>query len=84
VVQEIALAQSATIHCGRRTCSWKDFTIAMEFFAKHFEQLRPKLQAYFGKKYPKLWQYKDDSTIEINHLGAKILVDMTTTLFKAN
>lgn len=82
VIQELALAQSATVHCGKHVCLWSEFQTAISIFDLHFDILKPKLIHYFENVHPDRWNWDDDSMFRIKHLGAKLLVDMTATLFR--
>jgi hypothetical protein len=82
VIQELALAQSTTVHCGKHVCLWSEFQAAIAIFDMYFDVLKPKLQRYFENTHPDHWAWEDDSILRIKHLGAKLLVDMTTTLFR--
>jgi len=39
VVQELALAKQATLHCGRIELAWEDFAVAVALFMKDFERI---------------------------------------------
>lgn len=43
IVQEIALAKSATLHCGKESISWEDFADAVSLFVN----AQPKIQTVF-------------------------------------
>jgi hypothetical protein len=63
-------------------CLWSEFQTAIAIFDKYFDILKPKLTKYFENNHPDRWTWDDDSILRIKHLGAKLLVDMTTTLFR--
>ncbi|OCL09117.1 hypothetical protein AOQ84DRAFT_431442 [Glonium stellatum] len=78
VIQELALAKDATVHCGEKEVHWRDFADAISLFVLHFEQIR------------KLFQGKPEFALEYNviteldPLGAKILVDEISNTFLKN
>jgi hypothetical protein len=39
VVQELALAKQATLHCGRIELAWEDFAVAVALFMKDYERI---------------------------------------------
>ncbi|KAF2822828.1 HET-domain-containing protein [Ophiobolus disseminans] len=82
VIQELALARHAVVHCGKHRCHWSTFQTAIAIFCMHFTSLKPKLMNYFKTTQPDQWSWDDDSVFEIEQLGAKLLVEMTATLFR--
>lgn len=73
------------MHCGNNPeISWNDFQDAIATFCRDFIVLRPKLRSYFAAKYPTQGRWHDESDFEIEQLGAKLLVDITTDLFRDN
>jgi hypothetical protein len=80
VIQELALARNATVHCGTQVCLWSEFQIAIAIFCRHFNDLKPKLISHIMLTQPRSWN--DESVFEIEQLGAKLLVDMTANLFR--
>ncbi|KAL1794427.1 hypothetical protein ACET3X_007848 [Alternaria dauci] len=82
VVQELAFAQSASVHCGRHKRRWSDFQTAIAIFDRHFNAPKPRLIAHYASAHAKRIHQDDDSTLEIEQLGAKLLVDMTSSLFR--
>jgi len=82
VIQELAFAQSASVHCGKHVRDWSDFQTAIAIFHRHFELLKARLMMHYESSQVKRNHLNDDSTLEIEHLGAKLLVDMTSTLFR--
>lgn len=81
VVQEIALANDAELHCGTKTISWKDFADAVQLFvevesATHrlSEVMRMDPNFYH---IPGWFEY-------VSALGASLLVEATGTLFRAS
>jgi hypothetical protein len=73
VIQELALAQEATVHCGQSKVHWDDFRDAIGIFHRYFKSLQPRLQD------PKLG---DSKITDLEPLGAKKLVEMTSDLFR--
>ncbi|CAN9442971.1 unnamed protein product [Alternaria alternata] len=82
VIQELAFAQSASVHCGKHVRDWSDFQTAIAIFHRHFDGLKARLMMHYESSQVKRSHQDDDSTLEIEHLGAKLLVDMTSTLFR--
>lgn len=82
VIQELALAQTATVHCGKHVCLWSEFQKALTTFARNFDVLKPKLVRYFESTQLGRDNWNHDSVLKINHLGATLLVEMTTNLFR--
>lgn len=79
VVQEIALANQATIHCGQHTIAWKDFADAVQLFVE-VETATHRLSEVM-KTDPKF--YHVPGWFEyVSALGASLLVDATGTLFR--
>jgi hypothetical protein len=79
VVQEIALANDATIYCGKDTIPWKDFSDAVQLFVE-VETATHRLSEVM-KKDPQF--YHVPGWFEyVSALGASLLVDATGTLFR--
>ena len=78
VIQELALAKDATVHCGEKEVHWRDFADAISLFVLHFEQIR-KL---FEGKQEFVREY--NAITELDPLGAKILVDEIGNTFLKN
>ena len=76
IVQEIALARSATLYCGDQSVSWEDFSAATSLFAARYRDLRQLFQG--SKEFHNHPNYLG----EVEALGAKALVDITTNLFR--
>jgi len=76
IVQEIALARSATLYCGDQSISWPDFSAATALFAARHRDLRHIFQS------SKDFDNHPDHLGEVDALGAKALVDITTNLFR--
>lgn len=64
-------------------CLWSEFRTAIAIFDKHLDELKPKLMNYFENVHPERWNWDDDSMFRIKQLGAKLLVDMTSHLFRS-
>jgi hypothetical protein len=71
VVQEMALARKATVHCGSRTISWPDMAAAAALFGTHWEEIvrrLPPLEAFmFG---------------DVQTPGATSLVELSTKVLR--
>nr|POE72135.1 heterokaryon incompatibility protein 6, or allele [Quercus suber] len=78
IVQEIALARSATLFCGEQSVSWQDFSAATSLFVARYRDLRHLFQS--SKKFHNHPNYLG----EVEALGAKLLVEITTNLFRKN
>ncbi|KAI7780576.1 HET-domain-containing [Diaporthe eres] len=80
VVQEIALANKATIHCGLQSMPWKDFAIAVELFVE-VETATHRLSEIMqrdakSQHVPGWFEY-------VSALGASLLVQATGKVFRA-
>ncbi|RYO81800.1 hypothetical protein DL766_007133 [Monosporascus sp. MC13-8B] len=77
IIQEIALAIEATVHCGSKVIDWRDFVDAISLFDLNFQDIR-KLFADKSHEY--------NVITDLKPLGAKILVDELSNTFlrKAN
>ncbi|RYP74498.1 hypothetical protein DL771_002972 [Monosporascus sp. 5C6A] len=77
IIQEIALAIEATVHCGSKVIDWRDFVDAISLFDLNFQDIR-KLFADKSREY--------NAITDLKPLGAKILVDELSNTFlrKAN
>lgn len=76
IVQEISLARSATLYCGNQSVSWADFSAATALFVARHRDLRHLFQS------SKDFQNHPNYLGEVEALGAKSLVDITTNLFR--
>ncbi|KXL50896.1 hypothetical protein M433DRAFT_61022 [Acidomyces richmondensis BFW] len=76
IVQEISLARSATLYCGNQSVSWPDFSAATALFVARHRDLRHLFQG------SKDFQNHPNYLGEVEALGAKSLVDITTNLFR--
>ncbi|KAH4819945.1 hypothetical protein HBI38_023360 [Parastagonospora nodorum] len=81
VIQELALARYATVHCGSHTINWEDFHNAIAIFCASFDVLKGRLREYFRAHFHQRNKYLD-SAFEIEQFGAKLLVDITSDLFR--
>lgn len=75
VIQELALAQEATVLCGQSEIHWDDFRDAIGIFDRYFKSLQPRLQDS---------KLISTSISDLDPLGAKLLVEMTSDLFRSN
>ena len=76
VVQEISLARNATLFCGQSSVSWPDFAAAAALFVARYRDLRHLFQS------SKEFLHHPNYLGEVEALGAKSLVDITTNLFR--
>lgn len=79
VVQEIALANKATIHCGPDSIPWKEFAVAVELFVE-VETATHRLSEIMQKDeksqhIPGWFEY-------VSELGASLLVQATGKVFR--
>ncbi|EAT90408.1 hypothetical protein SNOG_02196 [Parastagonospora nodorum SN15] len=73
VIQELALAQEATVHCGHSTVHWDDFRDAIGIFHRYYKSLQPRLQDS---------RLVGSQISDLEPLGANLLVEMTSELFR--
>lgn len=78
IVQEIALARSATLHCGNEVVKWGEFAVAISLFISRHEEIRALLRrsTAFGNH--------PDFLGEVEELGASRLIKAVSTLFRKN
>ena len=77
VIQEIALAKEATVHCGKaKPVQWRDFANAVALFGSRYHQIRELFKASpeFGHHFYHLG--------DVTALGAHRLVDESSNLFR--
>lgn len=78
VIQELALAREATIHCGDDHVPWQEFADAIGLFALNFDRIRPLFrQSQDDKIFRNYLKFN-----ELEPLGAKVLVDAITNTFR--
>ncbi|CAI6339903.1 unnamed protein product [Periconia digitata] len=78
VIQELALARKATIHCGEKTIPWQEFADAIGLFALNFDKIRALFRS--SKDDRIFSNYRNFN--ELEPLGAKVLVDAVTNTFR--
>ena len=76
IIQEIALARQAFVHCGEKVIPWTDFTYAVSVFVEKASDLKMLFQQ--SRKYA----YNPDYLGELEALGAKVLVDISANLLR--
>lgn len=76
IVQEIALARKATLLCGNESVSWNDFAAAVALFVARYRDLRRLFQS--SEDFHNHPNYLG----EVEALGAKSLVEITSNLFR--
>ncbi|KAI1743054.1 heterokaryon incompatibility protein-domain-containing protein [Xylaria scruposa] len=80
VIQELALAREATVHCGTEYVPWQDFADAIGLFALNYDKIRSLFQKSSDKNV-----YRNFTNFnELEPLGAKVLVDAITDTFRKN
>jgi hypothetical protein len=76
VVQELALAREANLYCGNRIVHWDDFADAVALFVTKFDSVKRLFQS------SKEFGFNPDKLGDVRALGANILVEATTNLFR--
>jgi hypothetical protein len=78
IVQEIALARSATLHCGKEVVKWGEFAVAISLFMSRHEEIRAlfRRSTAFGNH--------PDFLGEVEELGASRLIKAVSNLFRKN
>lgn len=79
VVQEISLAESGTLYCGRDWIDWKDFADAVSLFVE-VESAGHRLSEVMQRN-PQFHHIRNFFG-EVPGLGAALLVDATSNLFR--
>lgn len=80
VIQELALAREASVHVGEKVVSWRDFADAIALFALNFEKIR----VLFKQSRDERALRNLNHFMELEPLGAKVLVDAITNTFRKN
>ncbi|KAI8947025.1 heterokaryon incompatibility protein-domain-containing protein [Xylaria longipes] len=78
VIQELALAREATVHCGTECVSWQDFADAIGLFVLNFDKIR----GLFARSRDENVFRNFTKFNELEPLGAKVLVDAITNTFR--
>jgi len=76
IIQEIALARTATVYRGEKSISWHEFTYAVSLFVHK----APALKRLFQQS--KDFKHNPDYLGELEALGAKVLVDVTNNVVR--
>lgn len=79
VVQEIALANKGTLYCGSEKIDWQDFADAVSLFVQ-VETATHRLSEVMKKS--EVFHHVPDFFGEIPALGASLLVEATSNLFR--
>ncbi|KAF3909970.1 hypothetical protein ABW20_dc0107407 [Dactylellina cionopaga] len=74
VVQEIALARSATVHCGSKSVQWPEFVDAVSILVSN----QARIKSLFDLK---VWREGPETLGEVQSFGANILIEATSSLF---
>ncbi|KAF6820632.1 hypothetical protein CPLU01_12721 [Colletotrichum plurivorum] len=77
VVQEIALARDATVHCGGSVVHWSDFSDAVALLVSNQENIRSLFE-------PSEWREGHNTLGDVESFGAAILLEATSNLFLRN
>jgi hypothetical protein len=80
VIQELALAREASVHCGYKSVSWQEFADAIGLFSLNFNSIRTLFRQ--SREDTIYRNYKNFD--ELAPLGAKVLVDAVTNAFRRN
>lgn len=75
VVQEIALAKDATVHCGGLVVRWAEFADAASLLISHQENIKCLFE-------PPEWREGHKTLGDINFYGASILLEALNNLFR--
>ncbi|KAH7091425.1 heterokaryon incompatibility protein-domain-containing protein [Paraphoma chrysanthemicola] len=78
VIQELALARDASVHCGDKHIPWLEFADAIGLFALNFDRIR----ALFRQSREDAIYRNYKNFDELAPLGAKVLVDAITNAFR--
>ncbi|KAI0533968.1 heterokaryon incompatibility protein-domain-containing protein [Xylaria digitata] len=78
VIQELALARDATLHCGTEYVFWQDFADAIGLFVLNFDTIR----GFFARSGDANIQRNFIKFNDLEPLGAKLLVDAITNTFR--
>ncbi|KAI7248279.1 hypothetical protein KC343_g2816 [Hortaea werneckii] len=78
VIQELALARDATVHCGKKEQNWINFRDAISLLSQNFDTIRTH--------YKRSAKYDNDYNAEgeVESFGAKVLVDMINEIFRTD
>jgi hypothetical protein len=76
IVQEVAMAKRATMHCGEHAVSWTNFKDAVALFSSRKEHLRHLFQS------SRRFAHHPDFLGDVQELGANRLVFATDSLFR--
>jgi hypothetical protein len=75
IVQEIALAKTASIYCGREEISWAEFCEAVSLFSEYYSDIK---KTFLDEKYG----YSRNRLGEVHALGACQLIGITNEVFR--
>ncbi|KAI1096401.1 heterokaryon incompatibility protein-domain-containing protein [Rostrohypoxylon terebratum] len=75
VVQEIALAKEATVHCGGKIVRWTDFADAASLLVSNQEVIKSLFDL-------SEWREGRNTLGDVNSFGASILLEATNNLFR--
>lgn len=76
VIQEIALARDASLHCGKDSLPWNMFADAVSLFASKY----PQLQQLFRSS--SKFNHNPDYLGDVTELGALRLIEVSNNLFR--
>ena len=75
VIQELALAKKASIHCGSQSLNWVDFAVVIELFVAKYDSIKELFRQSTG--------FDDTETLgHIAAYGASQIVDLNSNLFR--
>lgn len=76
VVQEVALARNASLHCGSAKIHWYNFADAVANFVTKLDQVRALYKRVNSSS------FNPASLAFVEALGAKVMVETTSDLFR--
>lgn len=76
VVQEIALAKDASVHCGSKKVRWCDFADAITLLVTNQETIRSLFED------PSRWRDGRKTLGDVDSFGASVLLEVTNGLFR--
>jgi Heterokaryon incompatibility protein (HET) len=77
VIQELALARTASVHCGHKVVHWDDFADAISIFTTKLSLVRSEIQ-----KSNKELDFKPEALSMVEALGARTLVRAKSNLLQ--
>lgn len=89
VIQELALAKSATVHCGTKMIHWNDFRDAIGLYERNYDLIQKREELYEYKSYLfrggtelPIARFRSNAANNLQRVQAKILVDISSNVFR--